>query len=92
MDHGKNTVCVLYHIQNNEKRTKLTIAPIVHFRDFHTTTPDANFDIKQEVKEQKVKLIINNQRQTPVYMRISEGKYASKFISGRYVEEIASFL
>ncbi len=75
MDHGKNTVCVLYHIQNNEKRTKLTIAPIVNFRDFHTTTPDANFDIRQEVKEQKVKLIINNQRQTPVYMRISEGKY-----------------
>lgn len=29
MDYGKNTVCVLYHVQNNEKRTKLKIAPII---------------------------------------------------------------
>lgn len=75
MDYGKNTVCVLYHIQNNDKRTKLTIAPIVHFRDFHTTTPDANFTVNQEKNGTKVKLIVNGQSKTPIYMYSSEGTY-----------------
>lgn len=91
MDHGKNTVCVLYHVQNNEKRTKLKIAPIIHFRDFHTTTPNKDFQLKQEIKEQKVKLIVNGNGQTPIYMNLSEGKYIehsnNKFRGMYYVEE-----
>ncbi len=79
MEYGKNTVCVLYNIKNNEKRTKLKIAPIVNFRDFHTTTPNAEFNLKQEIKDTKVKMIINNQGQTPIYMKTSEGKYIEHF-------------
>lgn len=79
MEHGKNTVCILYNIKNNEKRTKLEIAPIVNFRDFHTTTPNAEFSLKQEVKDTKVKLIVNNQNQTPIYIKLSEGKYIEHF-------------
>ena len=79
MEHGKNTVCVLYNIKNNEKRTKFKIAPIVNFRDFHTTTPNAEFNLKQEIKDTKVKMIINNQGQTPIYMKTSEGKYIEHF-------------
>ena len=79
MEHGKNTVCVLYNIKNNEKRTKFKIAPIVNFRDFHTTTPNAEFNLKQEIKDTKVKMIINNQGQTPIYMKTSEGKYVEHF-------------
>lgn len=75
MEYGKNTVCVLYHIQNNEKRTKLTVTPIVHFRDFHATTPNANFDLKQDVKERKVKVVVNDQSQTPIYFYSSDGIY-----------------
>ena len=75
MDYGKNTVCVLYHIKNNEKRTKLTIAPILNFRDFHTTTENADFNLAQEINERKVKVIINEQKQTPIYFHMSEGKY-----------------
>ncbi|MCI9177517.1 MAG: glycogen debranching protein [Clostridia bacterium] len=91
MDYGKNTVCVFYHIQNNEKRTKLKIAPIIHFRDFHTTTPGAHFNLKQEIKDQKVKIIVNENRQTPIYMHLSEGKYIEHqndcFGGMYYVEE-----
>ncbi len=91
MDYGKNTVCVLYHIQNNEKRSKFTIAPIIHFRDFHAATPNANFMVKQEVKEQKVKIVVNHQGQTPIYMKLSEGKYIEHqndiFRNMYYVEE-----
>lgn len=75
MDYGKNTVCVLYHIKNNEKRTKLTIAPILNFRDFHTTTENADFNLVQEINERKVKVIVNDQKQTPIYFHMSEGKY-----------------
>ncbi len=89
MDYGKNTVCVLYHVQNNEKRTKLKIAPILQFRDFHTTSNQTL--VTQEIKEQKVKLIINNNAQTPVYMHLSEGKYKEHkddiFKNMYYIEE-----
>lgn len=89
MEYGKNTVCVLYNIKNNEKRTKFKIAPIVNFRDFHTTTPNAEFELKQEIKDTKVKLIINNQM--PVYMNLSEGKYVEHindtFRNMYYLEE-----
>ena len=66
---------MLYHIKNNEKRTKLTIAPILNFRDFHTTTENADFNLAQEINERKVKVIINEQKQTPIYFHMSEGKY-----------------
>ena len=79
MDYGKNTVCVLYHIKNNDKRTKFTIAPILNFRDFHTVTTNATFDLKQEIQERKVKIVINEQQQFPVYFNISEGKYIEHF-------------
>lgn len=89
MEYGKNTVCVLYNIKNNEKRTKFKIAPIVNFRDFHTTTPNVEFELKQEVKDTKVKLTINNQM--PVYMKLSEGKYVEHindtFRNMYYLEE-----
>lgn len=89
MEYGKNTVCVLYNIKNNEKRTKFKIAPIVNFRDFHTTTPNAEFELKQEIKDTKVKLIINNQM--PVHMKLSEGKYVEHindtFRNMYYLEE-----
>lgn len=89
MEYGKNTVCVLYNIKNNEKRTKFKIAPIVNFRDFHSTTPNAEFELKQEIKDTKVKLIINNQM--PVYMKLSEGKYVEHindtFRNMYYLEE-----
>ncbi len=75
MDYGKNTVCVLYHVQNNEKRTKLKIAPIIQFRDFHTTTPNASFKLIQQIKQQKVKVVVNDNKQIPIYMHLSEGKY-----------------
>ena len=91
MDYGKNTVCVLYNIKNNEKRTKLKITPILNFRDFHTTTPNTNFVLKQEIKDKKIKVTINNQNQTPIYMNLSEGKYIEhkddNFKNMYYIEE-----
>ena len=91
MEHGKNTVCILYHIRNKEKTTKLTITPIIHCRDFHATTPNANFNLRQEVKDKKVKVVINDQAQRPIYFYVSEGIYKEhvndEFRNMYYIEE-----
>ena len=91
MEYGKNTVCVLYNIKNNNKRTKFKIAPILNFRDFHTVTPNAKFNLIQEKQNTKVKVTINEQYQTPIYMKLSEGKYVEHnddtFNNMYYLEE-----
>lgn len=75
MEHGKNTVGVYYKIKNGGVKSKLTIAPIVNYRDFHTLNENHEFDLKQEINKSKVKLIIDGNSHTPVYMKITEGNY-----------------
>ena len=75
MEKGKEIVGVYYKIKNINKISKLTIAPIVNFRDFHTMSTDHIFNVKQIINGNKVKLIIDKRADFPVYMNISEGKY-----------------
>ena len=56
MDYGKNTVCLLYRIQNQDAETTLKLAPLVNFRDFHSMSTNHHFNIRQEVKDKKVKI------------------------------------
>ena len=92
MEHGKNTVCVLYKIKNNSKfNVKFTIAPIINFRDFHCMNTSHNFEVRQEIKEKKVRLIIDSNSETPVYLCCSDGNYIKhdndKFYNMYYIEE-----
>lgn len=91
MEYGKNTVGVYYRIKNGGVKTKLTLAPIVNYRDFHTMSENREFNIKQEINKNKVKLIIDENSQTPVYMNISEGNYIKHendtFRNMFYIEE-----
>ena len=91
MEYGKNTVGIYYKIKNNGKKAKLKLAPIVNFRDFHSMSTEHIFNIKQEIKGQKVKLIIDNNPQTPIYINISEGNYIKHdndiFNNMFYIEE-----
>ena len=75
MEKGKEIVGVHYKIKNINKSSKLIIAPIVNFRDFHTMSTNHNFDLKQTINGTKVKLIIDKRADFPVYMNMSEGKY-----------------
>lgn len=75
MQYGRNTVGVLYKIKNGDKKVKLTLAPIINYRDFHQVNKDTNFNLKENINGTKVKLIIKNENQTPFYMKCSEGKY-----------------
>lgn len=91
MQYGKNTVCVLYKIDNPGKQAKFTITPIINFRDFHTMTTNWEFSLKQNIKNKKVKIEINDKPETPIYMCISDGNYIEHyndvFRNMYYIEE-----
>lgn len=75
MEQGREMVGVYYKIKNSNKISKLTLAPIVNFRDFHTMSTDHIFDVRQQIKGTKVKLVIDGKSDFPVYMNLSEGRY-----------------
>ena len=56
MEYGKNTLGVYYKIKNGENKAKLTLAPIINFRDFHTTNTDHEFNLSQSINKNKVKI------------------------------------
>lgn len=91
MEHGKNTVAVLYTIKNGDHTGKFTVAPIINFRDFHSTTKDYDFNLKQDITENKVKIVVNERSTIPIYMNMTEGKYIKHehdiFRNMYYIEE-----
>lgn len=91
MEYGKNTVVVYYYIKNQDAKSKLTLAPVVNYRDFHNVNKKDNINIKQEVVKNKVKMVIEEQTQHPIYMKVSEGNYIKHqndiFKGMYYIEE-----
>lgn len=91
MEYGKNTVCIYYKIVNGNYNAKLTLAPIINFRDFHCMNTNHEFNIKQEVKKKKVRVVVDNNNENPIYFTSSEGKYiqydGNDFKNMFYIEE-----
>ncbi len=91
MEYGKNTVGVYYKIKTGSSKAKLTLAPIINFRDFHTMSTNRYFNLKQQNVKNKVKLIIDGNSHTPIYMNLSEGNYTphenDTFSNMFYIEE-----
>lgn len=91
MEYGKNVVCVYYKIKNANESATFTIAPIVTFRDFHTLNTNHKYEISQSIQDTKVKIILDNQNQTPIYMHMNEGIYIKHendyFKNMHYIEE-----
>lgn len=73
MEHFKNTVGVYYQIKNGKHHTKLTLAPIMNFRDVHGMNNNHFYDLEQYVEGKKVELKIDSG--CPIYMNINEGNY-----------------
>ena len=90
MEYGKNTVCILYNIKTANKNCKLTLAPIINFRDFHTLNEE-EIKVKQTIKDAKIKVTVNDNIETPIYMNLSEGNYIEHhddtFKNMCYIEE-----
>lgn len=91
MEYGKNTVVVFYQIFNQNHETKLTLTPLLDFRDFHADTYGHEFKVKQEEINNKLKVILDDNSNTPIYMNVSEGKYIphenDSFKNMFYIEE-----
>ena len=91
MEYGHNTVGVYYKIKNGSEKSKLTLAPIINFRDFHQMNTNHIFDVYQNINKNKVKLIVDGNAQTPIYIKLSEGKYIKHdndiFSNMFYIEE-----
>lgn len=91
MEYRKNTVVLVYEIKNNDKDSILTLAPIMNLRDFHTVTANYEFDLRQNINKNKVKIVINRQSETPIYINLTNGKYIKhendKFNNMYYIEE-----
>ena len=91
MKYGENTVTVYYKIRNGKKKAKLRLAPILNYRSFHGMSKDHNFEISQEVKNDKVKVVIDQNISHPIYMKISDGTYTKHdndmFYNMFYIEE-----
>ena len=51
------------------------LAPIFNYRDFHSMNTNHQFEIMQEIKANKIKLVIDKNVSHPVYMKTSDGKY-----------------
>ena len=75
MEHGKEVVGICYKIKNIDKHSLLTLAPIVNFRDFHSMSTNHDFNIKQQINNNKVKIIVDENQENPIYMYVSDGKY-----------------
>ena len=75
MVYGKNTVVVQYKIKNGKNEAKFKLAPIINFRDFHHMTTNHNFLLNQEVLENKIKIEVDGNTKTPIYMYLNDGQY-----------------
>lgn len=91
MDYGKNTVGIYYKIKNGAYKSKLTLAPVINFRDFHTVNTDHVFDIKQINRGNKVRISVDGNSYIPIYINLSDGTYIphenDSFNNMFYIEE-----
>ena len=77
MIYGKNTTVVSYKVENGKQASKMTIAPIINFRDFHSMTPNKEFNLVQNINNNKVCIEANESVQKSIYMYLDEGKYTA---------------
>lgn len=75
MVYGRNTVVVQYKIKNGKNAAKLTLAPIINFRDFHQMRTNHEFLLKQKIDKNKVRIEVDGKANTPIYMFLNDGEY-----------------
>ena len=75
MEYGKNIICVSYKIKNGNHKTKLTLSPIVNYRNAHVASTYHQFDIEQEKENNIVKIVLDRHFNNPIYIKASEGNY-----------------
>lgn len=75
MVYGRNTVVVQYKIKNGKNEAKFTLAPVINFRDFHHMTSNHDFSLKQKNSKNKIRIEIDGNAATPLYIYANAGTY-----------------
>jgi len=79
MVYGRNTVVVVYNIKNGKEKACFSMAPVVNFRDFHTMSTNHEFFLRQVIDKTKVRIEVDGNGATPIYMYASEGNYIEHY-------------
>ena len=79
MIHERNTVVIQYKVKNGKKESTLKLAPIINFRDFHKMTNDHEFELKQKVDNNKVRIEIDGNANMPLYIFSNDGEYIKHY-------------
>ena len=74
MVYGKNIVIVTYKIENKKEESKLTLTPIINFRDFHDLS-SGTFSLKQIVNKSKIRIEVNGNVANPIYLYVKDANY-----------------
>ena len=74
MVRGKNIVCIYYKVKNTDKDILIKIAPIMNYRDFHRMSTDHEYMVNQKVENNKVRVTIDGNKTSPIYLYSKEGK------------------
>ena len=75
MVYEKNTVVVQYKIKNGKNESKLKLAPIVNFRDFHHMNTNHTYSLNQNEDGNKIRLEIDGNENVPVYLYVKDSEY-----------------
>lgn len=75
MVRGKNIVCIHYKIKNTNKDILMKLAPIMNYRDFHRMSTNHEYSINQRIESGKVRVTIDGNKTSPIYLYLKEGKY-----------------
>lgn len=91
MVYMKNIVCIYYKIKNIDKDIKMKLAPVMNFRDFHCMNTGHNYNVNQKIDANKIRVTIDGNKTTPIYLYCKEGKYIEHqndiFRNMYYIEE-----
>ena len=91
MVYGKNIVCIYYKIENIDKDITMKLAPVMNYRDFHCMNTNHEYQVKQKIAENKVRITVDENKILPIYLYSKEGRYIEHqndiFKNMFYVEE-----
>ncbi len=79
MIYGRNIVCVTYKIENLKEDGTIILSPVLNFRDFHGLNTNHNYSLKQKIDKSKVRVEIDGNAVTPIYMHVSNSNYIEHF-------------
>ena len=91
LEYENNTVVIQYKIKNQKHNARITLAPLLNFRNYHYTMTNHDFKIKQTYRNNKLEVILDENTSNTIYLRVSGARYIqhenNSYKNMFYVEE-----